>query len=272
MINKLKYATIADIGVYDLIFYDSNREEELIQFCNLNGISFLPSKDRKSIYKLEDNRFNRQNLSSNLSIRPYELIFSKDTINKFSYHNHNEIHFIVEDDLIKGVVHIIDYNSEYIQVELYRSLYKFEVNLRELLVKEGLTNDDFVDWVKNKADTTKDNNSRNHWLKRYDDLHPSDPNKLEKIILKRREFKPFQTFYLLELLRFASDKLIIDKTKIDIDKICSLRNQVAHSNNFTTYTIEDGQLIYNYNNLIKYVEQINAFFKAYEYLTLEKSN
>lgn len=272
MINKLKYATIADIGVFDLIFYDEKKVKELSLFCTINGISYLPSKNRKTIYKLEGGCFKEKALTPELCIKPYELIFSKETLEKFMFFNYNEVHFIVEDDLIKGVVHIIDYNSEFIQVELYRALFKFEVNLRELLVKENYTNEDFISWVKDKSEISKDKNSRKHWEKRYEEINPSDTIKLDKVLAKRKEFKPFQTFYLLELLRFASDKKVIDKSKVDIDKISSLRNQVAHSNNLTTYSKEDGQLIYNYKFLAKYVDQINAFFKAQEYLLFTKDN
>jgi hypothetical protein len=269
MINKLKYATIADIGVYDLIFYDKSKEQELIDFCKVNGISFLPSKNRKEVYKWVKDGFERQPLTIELCIKPYERIFNLETLERFNSFNYNEIHFIVENNLIKGVVHIIDYNSEFIQVELYRALFKFEIHLRDLLVKKKITNEDFIHWVKFKAENEKDNNSRNHWRKRYDEINPSDPKKFQKVLSKRKEFKPFQTFYLLELLRFASDKKVIDKSKIDMNKISKLRNQVAHSNNPTTYTKEEGQLVYNYTNLKTYVEEINAFFRAYEYLLLE---
>lgn len=269
MNSKLKYATIADIGIYDIFFYDIKKEAELVTFCKQEGISFLPSKNRKQLYKLVEDRFILHELSSELCIKPYERIFEQDTLNKFKALNHNEIHFIVEDDLIKGVVHIIDYNSEFIQVELYRALFKFEVQLRELLVRENFTNEDFIEWVANKVESEKDNNSRKFWLSRLDQLLPKDPKKMKDAITKRKEFKPFQTFYLSELLRFAFDKKVIDRSKIDLDKITSLRNQVAHSNSLTTYTNEEGQLIYNYDNLSIYVERINTFFRAYDYLLMK---
>jgi len=269
MNSKLKYATIADIGIYDIFFYDIKKEAELVTFCKQEGISFLPSKNRKQLYKLVEDRFILHELSPELCIKPYERIFEQDTLKKFKALNHNEIHFIVEDDLIKGVVHIIDYNSEFIQVELYRVLFKFEVQLRELLVRKNFTNEDFIEWVTNKVESEKDNNSRKFWLSRLDQLLPKDPKKMKDVIIKRKEFKPFQTFYLSELLRFAFDKKVIDRSKIDLDKITSLRNQVAHSNNLTTYTNEEGQLIYNYDNLSIYVERINAFFRAYDYLLIK---
>src|SRR5690606_1749651 len=192
MNSKLKYATIADIGIYDIFFYDIKKEAELVTFCKQEGISFLPSKNRKQLYKLVEDRFILHELSRELCIKPYERIFEKDTLKKVKALIHKEIQFIVEDDLIKGVVHIIDYKSEFIQVELYRVLFKFEVQLRELLVRKNFTNEDFIEWVTNKVESEKDNNSRKFWLSRLDQLLPKDPKKMKDVIIKRKEFKPFQ--------------------------------------------------------------------------------
>lgn len=263
MIHNLKYATISDIGIYDLIFYDEANEIKLINFCADNGITFLPSKDRKYVYELKERKFEKKELEEELCVNPYDRIFEGEVIEKFGAVNHNEIRFIIENGLIKGVVHIIDYNSEFIQVELYRAIYKFETNLRELLYINGFNNEDFISWVQFRLETDKDKNSRNHWERRLQEI------KSEKEELKRKEFKAFQTFYLNELLRFASDKGVISKEKVDIHQINTLRNQVAHSNNLTTYVKKNEELIYNYRNLKKYVMQINSFFRAYDYINLK---
>ena len=38
-------------------------------------------------------------------------------------------------------------------------------------------------------------------------IYPEDNVKRGELILQRKEFNPFQTFYLVELLRFAADKI-----------------------------------------------------------------
>lgn len=258
MINKLKYANVSDIGIYDLIFYDENIIDELIQFCKLNGITYLPSKDRKNIYKLNENQFTLESLTEDLSINPYDRIFEEKTLLKFNKIDHNEIRFIIENDSIRGVVHIIDYNSEFIQVELYRSLFRFEVNLRKLLCQYGYENDDFISWVCDKAISEKNKNSQRHWKQRLESLKKEEDS--------RREFKQFQTFYLQELLRFASDKKVINKKYINIDSLHKLRNRIAHSNDLTTYKKDEDKLLYNYSNLEIYIKQINDFFVAFDYL------
>lgn len=44
MINRLKYATIADIGIYDLVFYNETNIADNIKFAKENGITYLPSQ------------------------------------------------------------------------------------------------------------------------------------------------------------------------------------------------------------------------------------
>src|SRR5690606_36438939 len=124
-------------------------------------------------------------------------VFDQDTLNKFKQVNHNEIRFIVENDLIKGVVHIVDYNNEFLQVQLYRALFLFESNLRKLLALNGKTNDDFIDWVRNKV--VLDLN-KGHWKLRLSSIIPKDVNKREEKKQLRDDLYPFQTFYLWELM------------------------------------------------------------------------
>ena len=51
----------------------------------------------------------------------------------------------MENDLIKkGGVHIVDYNSDYTGIELFKALLKFAQNLRQLLLNKYQTNDDFI--------------------------------------------------------------------------------------------------------------------------------
>lgn len=268
MINNLKYSTIADIGIYDLMFYDVNEEKRLIDFCKYNNISYLPSRNRMEVYKLVNDRFELKPLDEVLVVNPYDRIFEKQTLDKFKHENkeENEIRFILEDGRIKGVVHIIDYNNEFIQVELYRALFRFESNLRALLIKNYLTNEDFIDWVKERGIKEKDKNSKAHWERRYNELVPDDSEKSVKKMREREEVNPFQTFYLLELMRFANDKGLIDKKQINIKEIANLRNEIAHNKKVTSYIEEGDTLVFNYDSLVGYVSKINKFFKGYDYL------
>lgn len=266
MINKLKYALISDIGIFNPTFYDENNEAELKDFCASWGIDYLPGKDRKTIYKLVDGQFQKHEPHPQLIVKPYYRIFDSRTIDGFEAYKPNEIRFIVEEGLIKGVVHIIDYNNEFIQVELYRSMYRFERYLRRFLLKKGKRNRDFIDWVYHRSKTSNSENDRHFWNRRYDALMPSNKDKQTEIILKRRELNPFQTFYLKELMIFAVDNNLLDKKHISIEKINDLRNLIAHSNNPTPFEKRDGVAVFNFDNLKEYVDKVQAFFEAFDYL------
>ena len=46
MIKKLKYAIIADIGNFNPVYYEADKETQLMAYCNKNGFSYLPSKSK----------------------------------------------------------------------------------------------------------------------------------------------------------------------------------------------------------------------------------
>ena len=267
MINKLKYATISDIGVSTLFFYDSNKEEECYEFCRNNLISFLPSKDRKSIYKSTESGFEMFKLTPDLTLNPYDRIFHNSTLKKFEKVNHNEIRFITEKAKIKGVVHIVDYNNENLQVEFYRAFYRFENNVRRLLINAKYKNEDFINWVKEQSETNNSEENIKFWQNRYRALMPENPIELKKQEDKRLSSNPFQTFYLKELLLFSANKNILEESLIKLDSITSLRNDIAHNKDVTSISEdEDVGLVYNFKKLKAFVNKANEFFEAYDYL------
>lgn len=273
MIYKLKYSTISDIGITDLIFYDEKKKIELVEFCKSNLISYLPSKDRKHAYKLIDNEFVITKLDRDLCLNPFDRLFEISTINKFQKVDHNEIRFITEGAKIKGVVHIIDYNNEFLQVEFYRAFYRFENNIRQILINNNLGNNDFISWVSYKSKTEINEQDKNYWKARYDNLMPIDLKKREFEEKKRLELNPFQSFYLRELILFGFDKEILDKNCINVDSISNLRNSIAHNKDFTSVVENSsGELIYHFKNLQKFINHSKDFFNAYDYVHELRNN
>lgn len=271
MINHLKYATIADIGVFDLFYYDEKNEKELVEFCESNNISYLPAKNRKNVYKLIDGAFEERKLLNEQKLNPYDRIFENSTLKKFKAQGHDEVYFIVENHLIRGVVHIVDYNNEYLQVELYRALLRFESNLRRYLVKSGKKNQDFIDWVKEKyshALLDRNENDIKHWGRRVSEISPEDKKKLNEVNLKMAELSPFQSFYLKELLNFAKELGLFEGVKLHTHEISTLRNKIAHSVDLTSERrTDDGDLVYNFKHLKTYIQHARSFFYAYDYLS-----
>ena len=254
MIKKLKYAIIADIGKFNPVYYEAQKEEELKAYCTKNGFTYLPSKSRKSVYKLVNNHFIETKIEDVLKVNAYDLIFDYDTIRKFEKPNHNEIRFIVENNEIKGVVHIVDYNNVFISVQLFKALLKFESNLRKLLINNDLTNEDFISWVKDKASRTNDN----YWHR-----------KLNEVEYRREQMKDanlFQTFNFRDLLNFTKDKDLLILSDIEIDNVSDVRNMLAHNKDVTSHTDKNGSIVYNFDGLVIFAEQMNSFFRSYEVL------
>lgn len=254
MINKIKYATISDIGITELIFFNKNKKQELIEFCIKNGISYLPARNREKLYKLYEGDFIQAPLENDFIVKPYDRIFDEDTLNKFENVDHNEIRFIVENAKIKGVVHIVDYNSEFLTVELYRAYFRFENFIRQILILNGKSNDDLLNWIELKSKKEK---NEGHWTKRYNQLLASQD--------AIKELNPFQLFYLKELLSFARKNNLIKVDAKDMDLVCLFRNDIAHSKDVTSQNLDEkGSVVYNFENLKNFVKKAQTFFQIYE--------
>lgn len=264
MNDRLKKARIKDIAVTKLICYNPLHEDNLRQFCFRNGISYLPDVDRKFIYQLSEDGFTKRSLTEDYCLNPEELLFDITTVRKFERVDENEIKFVVEDGKIVGVVHIVDYNNEFIAVELYRSFFRFENALRSLLIKNGLCNQDLINWVKINRDYEMFmSDGSNYWTDKYERMMPSDPYKYAKVENQRQLVYPFQTFYFKELLEFAVDQNLLNKNIFNTYSLYHLRNFMAHSRHFVSVAESDeGQLLYDFNNLKDFVSNINRFFLA----------
>ena len=256
MINKLKYAIIANIANFNPLYYEPHKEKELIAYCTKNGFSHLPSKDRKTVYKLIDNHFVEKQLEEVFTVNASDFLFDESTISKFENPNPNEIHFIVERDRIKGMVHIVDYNNIYINVELFKAILKFESNLRQLLINHNLENDHFIEWTANKA------------AKEYSPYW----NRKKNALLDRREYmkyaNPFQTFSFRDLLHFAQDKDILPLSNREINDVSDVRNSLAHNRDVTSHIENEdtGTIVYDFYGLKLFAEKMRSFFNSYDVL------
>lgn len=264
MNDRLKNARIKDIAVTKLICYNPLHEDNLRQFCFRNGISYLPDVDRKLIYQLSEEGFTKRSLTEDYCLNPEELLFDITTVRKFERVDENEIKFVVEDGKIVGVVHIVDYNNEFIAVELYRAFFRFENSLRKLLINNGLSNEDLINWVwQNRDQEALNADGATYWAEKYDRLVPSDSSKLLKVENQRKSVYPFQTFLFSELLEFAIERGLADSNIFKTKSLYPLRNFTAHNRHFVSVSKSDeGQLVYDFSRLKNFVKNINEFFCA----------
>lgn len=254
MINTIKYANVTKIFVENLKFYDAEKVLECVNFCNKNGITYLPSKDRKSVYELVNGSiFEQKPLNSIISIQPHNLLFDIDnTINKFKIDSDNVL-FVIEKDLIIGVVHIADYQNEFIYFELYKLLYKFEIMVRQLLISKNEDNQTFIEYI-----TQKSNSS---------DFYKTRLEEYSKGINERNAFGQFQTFYLNDLMTFSNSK---KHFKFDTKAIGIIRNFIAHNKEIINQDKSDfNGKFYNIDGLVIFSDNINIFFNTYQKLENE---
>lgn len=260
MIYPLKYAIIANIANFNPVYYNAQNEDKLIAYCTKNGFTHLPSKDKKSVYKLESKRFVKKRLDEVYQVNASDFIFDFSTIQKFEEPNYNEIHFIVEKGEIKGVVHIVDYNNLYINVELFKALLQFESNLRQLLIDNDLDNKDFISWVRDKAIKTKEY----FWERKLSDLERSR-NQMKYANL-------FQTFSFRDLLNFANDINLLPLSEVEIDDVSDIRNSLAHNRDVTSQMENNGTIVYDFEGLKIFAEKMRSFFNTYEVLDEKLKN
>lgn len=254
MNTTLELAVINDISEKNLITYRENLKEKLVNFCFRNGISYIPAEDFRSVYHYIDGDFIQEELDAQFCIAPDAQLFEDDTLRKFE-HNPYEVRFVVEDGRILGVVHIIDYNHEFLAVELYRTLFLLENNLRTLLVQHGKTNLDFLNWIQHKAYFSFGEDQK-YWQSRVDFYLPDNQLLAQKKSQERNIYFPFQTFSFSELLQFSQDENVIEC----FDGFKKIRNYIAHSRNITpTSESDNGQLIYEFSTLKNFVIEIRKF-------------
>ncbi len=264
MIENLKYATISDIYVRDLTYYNPANHSELIKFCKENNITYLPGIDRKSCYRFINDDFSKSKLSGDLLCEPTDLLFSKSTLNKFKTGNHDDVLFVMEGKIIKGVVHVTDYNKSFVSFETYKLIYFFEKALRKYLIDKGESNNSLLNWMKNKVEA-----GDIHFKNRYKQCVPEGEELL--IEQKRRmNFNPFQTFFLNDLLHFVKNKNYLPPrfNQSSIDSINYVRNWVAHNKDLTHIGEEQTFPIYQIKELENFVKNINEFLDIFEHLEI----
>lgn len=260
MPEKLENAKISDILISELYFYNHEKRDILKEFCRVNSISFLPDKDQKAVYELKDDEFVRKNLNPEYCFSPKKKLLDEETLKRFE-NNPGEIRFVIENEKIIGVVHIVDYNNEFIQVEIFGLLFRFENNLRKLLRSREFNNDDFIDWVKSRAENSE------YWRERYESIMPENPERRDKVIKERQENYAFQTFGLSDLLIFSFEKGVLNQDKIYFRDIKKIRNSIAHRRHLTPMAEnEEGYFIYNFEELRNFISSLKNFFQTYKYL------
>ncbi len=256
MVETLKYATISLICTKDLRFYNSDDLQGSKAFCHNLGITYLPDRTRQSCHELVINEFVSRRLDQVEQCNPYDLIFSLETLNKFQERNTDDVLFVTEKGKIKGVVHIVDYNREFVFTEFYKLIFSFESMLREYLISKGINNRIILDYYMQKA---TDENSSKFWRNRISQILGNKEN----FELKQSSMGPLQIFYLSDLLNYYL--MLGEIGEAHKRSIIGIRNRIAHSVDIISQEKnEEAEHLYDFQGLEKFVRDAINFFESYE--------
>lgn len=218
MIDKLRYATISQIYVKDLKFFDPNNIDASLRLCKKMGITYLPDINRQKCYELVGEEFIPKDLNQVKQCSPNDLIFSKKTLAKFDLDTSDNVLFVTESEKIKGVVHIVDYNNDFIFFEFYKVLFAYEKMLRKFLVLKNETNESFLEHISEKKNSE-------FWTGIYTKYTGGTDIEKAKKIKIRSALGPFQSFLLFELISFCNSKFFKIENQY---ALTSIRNRIAH--------------------------------------------
>ena len=194
---------------------------------------------------------------------PFDLIFSLETLKKFQKRNTNDVLFVTENHKIKGVVHIVDYNREFVFMELYRLIFNFETMLREFLFSTGVNNSTIIEFYRQKSEGEPENS---FWKSKHADY---TRNKGRKKL--QEAMGPLQIFYLSDLLNYYLYKGMI--SEVNKQSIIRIRNKIAHSKDIISRRRnEEAEKLYNFKGLEQFVNDALIFFTCYEFLEESTQN
>jgi len=220
---------IKDIMTKDVMYYDSEIDDELKKYCREKDITYLPSLDLKKVYFLHPEVFENKEIKKSLKIAPQLYVFDEGLLKKFQRGKH--ILFIFKQKLIVGIIHFSDYNRIEVYTYLYELIANLERDLRKLLISMKFNNCDMLKFFKEHADGDKVYKEKYNKFKDYSD--------------KFNKVGPFEFFDLSDLVALCEGKDIL---RID-HEIYELRNKVMHSRSgVNNKDYEQNPLIYNFES------------------------
>lgn len=241
-------ATIEFIMTKNICFFEDIKDvKEKIKFCQDRDISTLPSKDNIHLYKLKNNIFLKTKIKQKDKLKITDFIFDNDVLSSFE---NGFIKYVYDNNDLVGILHFSDYNRKTVYIYLYGLINEFEENLRDVLIKNNYTEEDFLNYHKSKK--TKED---------YDKL-------IERYEKDKIKLKDFQFANLFELIIFCNSKL---KLKLN-DKISQLRNDVAHIRRLIkTKDKFDKEESFDYNSFKRFTHLLDELLNSNKLLDLSKN-
>lgn len=227
----------------EVLFYYDESKEDCKVFCEQRNITYLPCKNALGLcYTLEGDRFKQKKIEESQKVNIEDKLFDASIRDKFQKH---QVLFVFMKDVLCGVVHFSDYNRNPVAIYVYSLLLEFERKLRELLIYEGLNNNDMLTFFEKQVEKGDDNG---HYSKKTKDYKKPEKQK------ERKELEQFQTFFLKDLIDLLQYKgLYSVPTAINRE----LRNPIMHAKNVVRHEdYENSSLIYNFKSFRDFLELV----------------
>lgn len=230
--------TFGDIMQSKILFYDEEVREACMDICSTLHIDNMPALNGESYFELVNGNFQNKIIQGQNKQNVDDKIFDNNLIEKFRFNKHNVL-FVFEGEVLKGLVHICDYNLDIVIQSIQDDVLIFERNLRQWLILNGFDNKDIINYFKYKSEKhPSSDRDREFWKLKYQ-------NTLKRID-EMYAFSKFQLFEFSDLLHFLNSthseacfrmpKAMIDgKEQNGITVLTTLRNLAMHGKNPVTF-------------------------------------
>jgi hypothetical protein len=240
--------TVEEIMQSEILYYDEEVESACKNICELLKIDSMPCLTGDSHMKYENNSFRIMSINDDKKISTDDLISSETVLRKFKNNKH-DILFCYEGNILKGVVHICDYNKNVVLQKIQDDILTFERTLRHLMILSGKRDEDMIKYFKYKIEKDE----------RYTDFYTIKIRRYNNKLGDNKEIGPFQQFDFSDLLNFCSSNF--QQSKIygipgsKIEKLKNLRNLAMHGKNPIEKNVETS--IYDLKSLENLTNMLN---------------
>ena len=250
-----------DIMEKRVLYYDEESEPACFDICEYLNIDNLPAIDGQNFYELSTKKFVMKKIAGEHKIFANESIFDSKVLAQFKLNRHNVL-FVFEENSLKGVVHLSDYNRDIVLQNIQDDILSFERKLRQLILLNGYKNKDMYLFFGHRMNTKKTEKDRDFWKGKKVNY--------EKRINEINSLGEFQLFDFTDLTDFAASiytKGVHEIGKYSIDGIFKsgatilkeLRNLAMHGKNPISKNAESR--IYSLQNLAVLIDGLEVLRK-----------
>lgn len=255
--------TFEDIMQANVLYYDQVAEAACFDICNHLKIDNMPGIDGLHYYELVNGSFEEKKIEAIHKVSVNDNFISAESIEKFKSNRHNVL-FVFEEEVLRGVVHISDYNRDIVLQNIQDDLLSFERKLRQLILLNGFINDDMLKYFEYKLARNTSPSKREYY-----ELRLKSYNKRKNEI---DSLGQFQLFEFSDLMNFGSSSFskvihkvgsyVLGNTKKNGAEILrQLRNLAMHGKNPVSINRETS--IYSLESLHLLSESLQVLRKEY---------